>query len=322
MEIANNTNKMWTMLLHLGTNMWSKPGCAEYSETLLCEMDCWEKVTSFLPECGINTLLIDIGEGIIFDSHPELAIEGSLPKDTFKKELERLRSIGITPLPKFNFSSGHSGWAKQYANMIGSPVYSKLCRDLIEETIDLFDRPEFFHLGMEEETAEDQANFPIAAVRSPYKLIDDANDLFETCRKNGVRPWMWADPHLVETFGGEKDFTGNVPKDVLLSNWYYGFVSPDYKNSEALFSHSGRIGVYNKLDHWGYEQVPACSALIDPRNMDQTMRYCKDTFEHPENLRGFVSAPWCFTLREFYYSLCHEAWSFGLAKKAVFPECK
>jgi len=317
-------NKMWAILLHLGANMWSKPGAAGYHTTLACEKEYWEKVTNFLPQCGINTLLIDIGEGIKFDSHPELAIEGSWTKDEMKADLKRLRDIGITPLPKFNFSSGHCGFMGKYANMVGSPTYQKVCRDLIEETIDLFDKPEFFHLGLEEETVADQTpdSFPVVVVRNAFKLIEDANDLFETCSKNGVRPWMWADPHLVETFGGEKDFQNNIPKNVLLSNWYYGFVSPDYKNSQALCSHSGRIEVYNQLDEWGYEQVPTSSSYIDARNMDQTMRYCKETFKNPENLRGFLTAPWFITMAENYNALRHDAWSLGLAKKKIYPECE
>ena len=114
---------MWAILLHLGSNMWGKPGeCHHYvqeqsiiyHDKLYCDMDIWHKVTEFLPQCGINTVLIDVGEAIRLDSHPEMAVEGSLTKSEMKKELDRLRSLGLTPIPKLNFSTTHNGWLGKY----------------------------------------------------------------------------------------------------------------------------------------------------------------------------------------------------------------
>jgi hypothetical protein len=160
MEKTNNNKKMWAILLHLGTNMWCKPGSSNYRTSLFCDEDAWKNLTAFLPESGINTLLVDVGEGIAFDSHPELAIDGTWSKKKAKEDLKRIRDLGVTPIPKFNFSSGHCGFLGPYSNMVGSPTYLKVCSDLIEETAELFDGPEFFHLGLEEETAEDMGNYP------------------------------------------------------------------------------------------------------------------------------------------------------------------
>ena len=104
---------MWAFMIYLGSNMWAKKGEKrpyrteweeEYHEEMVTSKEVWRKVTDFLPECGINTLLIDIGEGVQFDSHPELAIPGSWTKTELKTEIERLRAMGITPIPKLNFS--------------------------------------------------------------------------------------------------------------------------------------------------------------------------------------------------------------------------
>lgn len=313
---------MWAILLCLGSNLSQRVGMSTYSKGMVCEMDVWHEVTNFLPECGINTLLIDMCDGVVLESHPEIAVEGALTKAQLREELARLRSIGITPIPKNNFSCAHNGWMKQYATMVGTPAYEQFCRDVIEETIDIFDKPEFFHVGLEEETIDDQLEigFPTCIVRSPDKLIEDANDLFNTCLKNGVRPWMWADPQVVKVFGGEKSFKNNVPKEVLISNWYYGLVSPDYHDSTALYSHSGRINVYNQLDEWGYEQMPTVSSYMDRANPEQTMRYCRETFKNPENLRGFITAPWVRPRKHGLYALKSDAWFFNCGKKKVFPE--
>lgn len=320
----NNNNKMWTILLHLGSNMWSRPGMPGYHKSMLCDKKTWVEITSFLPKAGINTLLIDMGEGVFLKSHPEMAIEGTWSQEEFKEDLARLRELGLTPLPKFNFSCGHNGWMNKYVNMVGSPAYEQFCREVVEETIELFDKPEFFHLGLEEETIDDQLEmgFPVSVVRNPFKLIENAQDLFKTCMNKGVRPWMWADPHLVETFGGEKDFQNNIPKEVLISNWYYGYVSPDYHDSEALYSHSGRINVYNLLDKWGYEQVPTVSAYMDRANPEHTMNYCKNLLENPDNIKGYITAPWVMTTPDSYLALQSDAWFFGCGKRKIYPECE
>jgi len=323
MKQENNMQKMWTILLHLGSNMWAKPDAWDalgYHETMYCNKDTWTQITNFLPQCGINTVLIDMGEGVQLDKHPEIAIPGSWTKKEFREELARLRDMGLTPLPKFNFSCAHNAWMQDYGNMVGTARYNQFCRDVIEDTIEMFDGPAFFHLGLEEECAEDQASNRVSIVRSPEKMQEDAADLFETCRKNGARPWIWMDPALVRTFGGEEHFCDNVPKDVLMSNWYYGFVSKDYKDSEAMYGHSHRIRVYNLLDEWGYEQIPTGSTYLDRINNEQLMYYCKDTFKHPENIRGFMTASWLMTTPDSRYGLEYDAWMFGRGKAKVYPE--
>ena len=91
--------KYWTYLIHLSENMWSDtpvtkmggyggwPDGPAFRDKLLCEDDIWDKVVSSLPSFGINTLLIDVGDGICFESHPEIAIEGSWTKEKLDKKL-------------------------------------------------------------------------------------------------------------------------------------------------------------------------------------------------------------------------------------------
>ena len=133
-----------------------------YRDFLACDKKVWREITDFLPECGIDTLVIDMAEGVQLKSHPELAVQGSWTQEEFKAELERLRAMGIRPLPKFNFSCGHNAWMKDWAYRVGAPEYYDFCRDVIEETIELFDTPELFHLGLEEEDPGAQSNAPIA----------------------------------------------------------------------------------------------------------------------------------------------------------------
>lgn len=313
-------NKMWAILLHLGSNMWGKPGeCHNYvqedfikhHDDFYCDMDIWHKVTEFLPQCGINTVLVDVGEAICLESHPELAVKGGLTKEEAKKELDRLRKLGLTPIPKLNFSSTHNGWLGKYNLMIGTDECRKACEEIVDEIIEIFDRPEFFHLGFEEENVQYQKYYPVKIERSWRQKTDDATALFEVCRKKGVRPWIWVDPQSIEGFGGVERFQANIPKDVLVSNWWYDtiyYAGEEEKKSTKL---------YRDLDAWGYEQVPTCSTWTCLHNPKQSLKYCKEHLKD-ENVRGFMTAPWYMTRPETYHGLLGDAYLFGQAKKSIY----
>lgn len=312
------------MLLHLGSNMWEKKGreyptdpeAGIYSETLRFHRPTWEKVTQALADNGFNTLLIDVAEGVIYDSHPELAVNGSLTKDELKKELERLRAIGLTPIPKLNFSNGHSAWLQDYAYMVGTAKYYEVCRELVEELIDLFDTPEFFHLGLEEEDYESQKSQPIAITRSPYKKCEDAKFLFDILRARGVRPWIWADVKTVEAFGGEKAFRETVTTDVLLSNWYYGRISKHHIKQDRVHEWARH---YITLGEWGYEQVPTGSIWGWHLNTLETMGYCKQ-FVKDGSVKGYMSAPWLRAVERRYFALMNNVVNFRYAYNDIYGE--
>lgn len=314
-------DKMWAYMIQLGSNMWRKKGAknhpsmeACYHETMYTEREVWNKVTEFLPQAGFNTLLIDVGEGVELDSHPELAIPGSWEKAEVKEEIQRLRELGLTPIPKLNFSAGHNAWLQDYAYMIGTDTYYKVTEEILEETIELFETPEFFHLGMDEETTS-QAEFnPITVVRSPFKFVEDAQKLFKVCDRKGVRPWIWLDPAGLQIFGGEEGFSHNVPKNALISNWFY------YDFTHA--KHKDWIEIYKKIGEWGYDQIPTCSTWNNTMNCYQTMEYCKNQV-NPDSIKGYLSAPWLFTTQKSQYGLMDGAWVFYDAKKEHYPEeCK
>lgn len=320
--------KMWTYLIHLGSNMWGKKGQeiideerSIYRDFLYCDKEIWRKVTDFLPTCGINTLIIDMGEGVRLDSHPELAVEGSWSKEEFRAELARLRSIGLTPIPKYNFSCCHNAWMKDYAYMVGTETYYKVCKDIIEEAIDLFDTPAFFHLGMDEENLALQEGMSIAIIRNAKKRIEDCNFYFDVCRAKGVRPWIWVDESDIRAFGGDKAFCEAIGKDVLLSNWFYKRFPKNFdpRADAATDYATGAAKLYYKLSEWGYDQVPTGSTWSWNLNNKETMRFCK-TYAKDEKILGYMTAPWLFTVPQKYYALLNDAFNFGNAKKDIYPE--
>jgi len=55
----------------------------------------------------MNMVIIDLGEFPVYPSHPELALPGSRSPDWIRGEVRRLKSLGLEPIPKLNFSAAH-----------------------------------------------------------------------------------------------------------------------------------------------------------------------------------------------------------------------
>ena len=322
-----NSKMMWSILLHLGSNMWRKktdyvPSYIKdpdddfiYRDHMYCDKEVWQKVTDFLPSCGINTLIIDVGDGVRLDSHPEIAVDGAWSKEEMREELKRLRALGLEVIPKCNFSCGHSAWLKDYAYMVGTETYYKVCDDIVAEIIELFDNPRFFHLGLEEEDAASQKNQPIAIVRSPEIKMRDALRLFDVCLSRGVRPWIWTDQRTIDAFGGDEVFRSKMPPEVLHSNWYYGLI----RDTADVFETNVAARMYKKLADWGFDQVPTCSTWSWHLSAKDTMRLCSKHIDST-NVIGYMMAPWQLTHKNKYYSLLNAAYTFGVAKEMYYGE--
>lgn len=66
---------MWAYLIHLSNNMWSdRPDSPKspFHQTLDLDEATWRQVIDFLPKQGINTVLIDVGDAIQYESPRKL----------------------------------------------------------------------------------------------------------------------------------------------------------------------------------------------------------------------------------------------------------
>ncbi len=280
---------IWAYLLHLGYNMWCDrevPGSKrEYWSAkpyLRCETDLWNDLIDTMAGAGVNMVVIDLGEGVRYETHPELAVRDSWTGDRLRDELARIRDKGIEPIPKLNFSAGHDAWLGEYARCLSTKTYYNVCEDIIAEVIKLFDGPRFFHLGMDEETAAHQRDYAIAIMRQHELWWEDFAVLVRQCEKGGARPWIWSDyewrhPDL---------FFKNMPKSVLQSNWYYGTRFKDGMD---------HVKAYLELEEHGYDQVPTGSNWSNPVNFERTVAYCKKRIPRPR-LKGFLQTSWKPTL--------------------------
>jgi len=279
---------IWAYLIHLGYNMWADrdvPGREEYGSAkpyLRFDINLWNDLLKKMADVGINMVVIDLGEGVKYKSHTEIAAHDAWTVEHLRQELDKIRKLGMEPIPKLNFSTCHDAWLGPYSRCVSTETYYKACRDLIDEVIEIFDKPRFFHLGMDEETAEHQRFYEYVVIRQFDLWWHDLNFLINEVEKNGSRPWIWSDHIWRHT----EEFLDKMPKSVLQSNWYYG---------AAFNKKINRVEAYLDLEEHGYDQIPTGSNWSLPENFPKTVTYCKKHIA-PERLLGFLQTVWKPTL--------------------------
>ena len=300
---------MWADLVHLGINSWrdgypdGKPSddfrvhlrvAQPYMRT---DEQEWKFCVDGLAAAGCNTLVIDVAEGIQYQSHPELAVKGSWSIEKFRAELDRIRRLGMEPIPKLNFSTAHDTWLGIYHRMVSTKKYYQVCSDLIREVYEVFDKPRYFHLGYDEETPEHQAKYIFAVIRQGDLWWHDFLWFNKQVEDLGARTWIWAD----YIWKHREEFEKRMPRSVLMSNWYYAREF-DVSKIENEFTKK-RVLSYEWLDKAGFDQVPCgsnCAKMGTAENMTHTVRHCMDKLD-PNKLKGFLLAPWSRQVPEYHF---------------------
>jgi hypothetical protein len=299
---------IWANLLHLSYNMWEDTvplkyrdeafqctTCQEarewahgYRPNLTFDETLWDTLLKEMADVGMNMVVIDLGDGIKYESHPEIAVKNAWTPEKLRFELAKMRKLGLEPIPKLNFATTHDIWLGQYSRMVSTDIYYGVCRDLINETIALFDKPRFFQIGMDEELASYQKRLDYAVVRQNDLWWGDLYFFIGEVEKNGVRPWVWSD------YAWDKPdvFFRKMPKSVLQSNWYYG---SGFDMNNLTEPNKTYVKLYNDLEAHGYDQVPTGSNHSNAENFGLTVDYCKKIID-PGRLYGFMTAPWRPTL--------------------------
>ena len=294
---------IWALLLHLGYRMWGddKRGSV-LPDRLFCDDSTWRAVVDRMAEAKLNTVIVDVGEGVILPSHPELAVKGSWTPERMQKEVARMRDLGIEAIPKLNFSAVHDAWLGEYQYEISTPEYYRVCADVIRDVAEIFGRPRLFHIGMDEESDMGiQGRYDYIVKRQGDLFWRDVRFFEAEAARYGARTWMFGD----EAWFNRESFYANCPKSILLSNWYYG---RSFSQAEAKW-HPPRIKSYAEFDAAGFDQVPCATnwypdflykakgIRANDVNFPLTVAHCRQTVA-PERLKGFLMTTWAKTLPE------------------------
>ena len=301
---------IWSILLHLGYRMWGDDDSLKtMPDSLAFDYDVWKEATERMAEIGMNMVVVDVGEGIVLPSHPELAVKGSWEPDRMRGEVERLKKMGIEAIPKLNFATCHDAWLGEVQHMVSTPEYYKTCADVIKDVAEIFGHPRLFHIGMDEESDLGIQNSKDYIVKRQGALYwHDVRFLEGEVKRHGARAWMFAD----ESWFNRESFYANCPKSILLSNWYYG---RSFRTAEAKW-HPPRMQAYADLDAAGFDQVPCATnwypdflyakkgIRANDVNFPLTVAHCRSVV-NKDRLKGFLMTVWAQTTNANHGPILH-----------------
>lgn len=301
---------IWADLVHLGVNMWidhdiGYPDDRHFTlqrkgppSALQCDEAQWREIVARMRLRGLNMLVIDLAEGMVFPSHPELAVKGAWSPDRMRDEVARLKTLGIEAIPKINFSTSHDAWMGPFERMVSTRAYYDFCEDIIRDAAEIFGTPRYFHIGFDEESAHCQQGYDYCVVRQGDLWWHDLLRIVAAVEKRGMRPWMWSDAEWYRP----EEYARRCPRSVLQSNWYYS-VSFDKRvlaenkkreivQQEVVQMHElDQVECYERLEKAGFDQVPCGGNWREEANLAETVKFCRDVIA-PERLKGFLVAPW------------------------------
>ena len=321
--------KTRAILLHLGQNMWGEylapgekrqKGLQYTAEHLRTDETVWRALTERMKERKFNMAVIDVGEGLIFPSHPELAVKGSWSAEKLAAEVKRLKEMGIEAIPKLNFSTCHDGWLKEYGRMVSTDIYRKAVKEIIDDTCEVFGNPRFMHLGLDEENLEMQKRFPLVIIRRAELWWRDFFHYLDCLERHGTQGMIFSS-YAVQTYPDA--FYSRMPKSVIQNIGLYGHghvladIKADIdrrlkKNPPRPTDHLVRkvktLEAMEKLNEKGFKILALTSNWVWKGEMPKPWPVGKDYPQDPlaakwmcdfakmniadENLMGMMTAPW------------------------------
>ena len=288
-------------LLHLGSNMWCDvrtpiPGDKPPAEDrwdfkdrvdyLRASDDVWRDCTEAMKRNGFNMVVIDLGEALAYPSHPELAVKGTWSVDKMRRELDRLREMGLEPIPKLNFSTTHNAWMKDWRHKVSTPEYLDTVDELIRDVAETFDHPRFFHIGYDEETMGHQGGwgrYEYIIVRKGAIWWRDFLRCVDAVRGEGCRPWCFAD----QIWYDRDRFVRYMPRDVVMCPW----------NCVKSKEHPEWTESIDEMAKLGFDFIPDGATYtrkaegIAKRELPTVMGYCREHVPAKQIL-GFIVCPW------------------------------
>ena len=303
--------KIWGILVHLSMHMWGR----KY-DTLPFDDDFWAYILDESVKAGLNTIVLDLGDGIQYASHPEIPMNGAWSRKRVREEVKRCKELGIQLIPKLNFSTGHDQWLGEYHRMTSTKIYYQLCNDLIKEVYNLFDKPTYIHLGMDEEDARHCAGRDLGVFRQDELYWHDLKFLCDCVADNGAKAWIWSCP----LFRHPEEYKKHMDADdAVISPWYYHalkeenwtpissweeyvkyYAKEPYKSLNLTYVEEDPYNVMWRsvalpLLKEGYEYVPCGSTFYNvDQNMEDLVEYFKENAPDDQIL-GYMTAPWYST---------------------------
>ena len=286
--------RMCALLVHMGMNIGDK-----YYPEFVFEEDVWNNIVDKCVGCGFTHIVLDVGGGIRSQAYPKLAVKGSWEPEKVNGEVKRLKELGITLIPKLNFSAAHDMWFQEYGReKMSTPEYYRVCEELIAEVLKIFEYPAYMHLGFDEEfdnIANEENHF-----RTKEQKLKDYGFLCSCVRSYGATPFIWQD--MFADYNDATDYLGN---DVIIGS----AMNDTYEKKDWIREH-----IEN-----GFQVVLITSNSFTKNNARATVGcYFNSSLRH--GILGYIACPRLSTTRKNEAAILEEIELLGSAVREYYLE--
>ena len=298
--------KLCCLYMQLGQHMWRGPmdtwdgqvrgdanapldeeakWVTDHWDRLCFDEGSWRRITDYAAKKGVNSIMLDLAEGVVYPSHPELAVKGAWSADRLRDEANRLAGMGIELIPSLNFSACHDIWLGEYSRMVSTRKYYEVCAEIIADVAEILETPRFMSIGYDEENPRIQRNQNYCVCRQGDLWWHDLYWFVNEVEKRGIRAQMAADA----AWNKKDEYFRKAPRSVVQTNWYYGAEFDPKK-----MTHPEYILTYDELEKHGFDQMPGGGNHANATNMGDTVKYCQARIA-AERLVGYQASVWRYT---------------------------
>jgi len=223
--MSNNSTQVRGLLLHIThyDPAWCRNGVKQRERPF--DLEVALEIVNAMADSGMNLLVIDCADGVIYKSHPELKRRYSAPMSRLKELAAAARERGIHVVPKLNFAKSgrnlHDMWMRPYWDNVRwmslEDDYWKVAEDLIDELVTVCRPQRYFHVGMDEDHSRSLRQY-VAAIKRLRRMV----------KKHRLRTVIWNDScyssdHHIAQVHAEKCRAAEklLPHDIVQVLWCY-----------------------------------------------------------------------------------------------------
>jgi hypothetical protein len=131
--------------------VWCAAKASEIPFDLSLSLDIIDRMASV----GLDLVVIDCGDGLIYQSHPELTRHYSQRMDVLQQLVHRANHRGIEVVPLLNFAQSgvfqNNHWFHPHHKLFDNEKYWQFAFEIIDELREIIQPCRFFHIGMDED---------------------------------------------------------------------------------------------------------------------------------------------------------------------------
>jgi len=269
----------------------------------------------------VNTLVLIVNYGFVFENHPEIRSNGALTKADAGKLAEACKKSGIAIVPEIDLL-GHQSWASESGALLAAypefdetplvkfpekyvwpntdglycksycplhPDVHKIIFDLIDEVCDAFGAVSF-HGGMDEVFYIGESKCPRCSGKDKAELLaGEITAIRNHLAEKGRRLWIWGDRLIDGRTTGIGEWEGSYNSTYRAVD----LIPKDVLICDWHYERADQTAVYFAMKGFDVASCPWNNAASAVQQADDMIRFReRSTTEMKDHFRGVIQTIW------------------------------